>query len=368
MIHTACLPVAKCASLAPFFCGLHFCLLNHCLCFCFSCGTRGCIGFYLLLLFLWSSSFSSPLSFWLHGLWLVFFSFIWFSSLNCALLCNASAKVGMSPASKSNCPWLASSVVVLWFQKQLGLEVSKAFAQMLGVQLHCLLFSSLGGGMYVSLQRRAQKCMNLIAFRYSFARSTHRILREGSSSKIKMCVLLQRHAIKNFEMYASLQRRAQTCMKQANDVRGSSQHTKIIVLPHRICFPRSVFSDRARCNPTALSMELVDEWYQIIESKTPPKVKMLNKGLNVALDAVKRKGRKALLLTHVKILFMQAHGKVCSMCLRYDVVRTVRQGTRPPVQERDPSALHLQKRSTSPSFLTEAMGRPIKLHKDTRGA
>ena len=52
------------------------------------------------------------------------------------------------------------------------------------------------------------------AFRYSFARSTRRILREGSSSKIKMCVSLQRRAINNFEMYVSLQRRAQKCMKE----------------------------------------------------------------------------------------------------------------------------------------------------------
>ena len=66
--------------------------------------------------------------------------------------------------------------------------------------------------MYVSLQRRAQKCMES-AFRYSFARSTHRILREGSSSKIKMRVSLQRRAIKNFQMYVSLQR--QKCMKSS---------------------------------------------------------------------------------------------------------------------------------------------------------
>ena len=49
------------------------------------------------------------------------------------------------------------------------------------------------------------------ALRYSFARSAHRILREGSSSKIKTCVSLQRRAIKNLEMYVSLQRRAQKC-------------------------------------------------------------------------------------------------------------------------------------------------------------
>ena len=47
------------------------------------------------------------------------------------------------------------------------------------------------------------------ACRCSFVRWTHRILREGSSSKMKICVSLQRRAIKNLEMYVSLQRRAQ---------------------------------------------------------------------------------------------------------------------------------------------------------------
>ena len=47
-----------------------------------------------------------------------------------------------------------------------------------------------------------------------------------------MRVSLQRHAIKNFEMYVSLQqRRVQKCMKQVSDVHGTSRHTKIIVLP-----------------------------------------------------------------------------------------------------------------------------------------
>ena len=81
---------------------------------------------------------------------------------------------------------------------------------------------------HVWLQRRAQKCMKF-TFRYNFARSTHRILREGSSSKIKMCVALQRRAIKNLQMYVSLQRRAQKCMKQVSDVHGTSRHTKIMV-------------------------------------------------------------------------------------------------------------------------------------------
>ena len=52
--------------------------------------------------------------------------------------------------------------------------------------------------MYVSLQSHAQKCMKF-AF-HSFARS----MREGSSSQTKTCVPLQRRAIKNFEMYVSL--------------------------------------------------------------------------------------------------------------------------------------------------------------------
>ena len=49
------------------------------------------------------------------------------------------------------------------------------------------------------------------AFRYSFARSTHRFLREGSSAKSKMCLALQRRAFPNFKMYVSLQRCAQKC-------------------------------------------------------------------------------------------------------------------------------------------------------------
>ena len=84
--------------------------------------------------------------------------------------------------------------------------------------------------MSVWLQRRAQKCMKF-AFRYSFARSTHRILREGSSSKFKMRVSLQRRAIKNFQMQVSLQPRAQKYMKQVTDAHRSALDTKIIVLP-----------------------------------------------------------------------------------------------------------------------------------------
>ena len=60
---------------------------------------------------------------------------------------------------------------------------------------------------------------------------TRRILREGSSSKSKMCVSLQRRAIQNFKMYVLLQRRAQKCMNPPHDVRGNPRHTKITILP-----------------------------------------------------------------------------------------------------------------------------------------
>ena len=46
-----------------------------------------------------------------------------------------------------------------------------------------------------------------------------------------MCVSLQRRAIQNFKMYVSLQRRAQKCMKWAHGVGSRPRHTKIIVLP-----------------------------------------------------------------------------------------------------------------------------------------
>ena len=61
--------------------------------------------------------------------------------------------------------------------------------------------------------------------------STHRILREGSSRKSKMCVSLQRRAIQNFKMYVLLQRRAPKCMNPAHDVRGNPRHAKISILP-----------------------------------------------------------------------------------------------------------------------------------------
>ena len=69
------------------------------------------------------------------------------------------------------------------------------------------------------------------AFRHSFVQSTHRILREGSSSKSKMCVSLQRRAIQNFKTYVLLQRGAQKRMNPAHDVRGNPRHTKITISP-----------------------------------------------------------------------------------------------------------------------------------------
>ena len=53
------------------------------------------------------------------------------------------------------------------------------------------------------------------AFRYSFARSTHRILRDSSSSKIKTCVSLQRRAFKIWKCTTS-QRRAQQLAPDKN--------------------------------------------------------------------------------------------------------------------------------------------------------
>ena len=69
------------------------------------------------------------------------------------------------------------------------------------------------------------------AFRHSFVPSTHRILREGSSSKSKMCVSLQRRAIPHFKIHVLLQRRAPKCMNPAHDVRGDPRHAKISILP-----------------------------------------------------------------------------------------------------------------------------------------
>ena len=69
------------------------------------------------------------------------------------------------------------------------------------------------------------------AFRHNFVPSPHRILREGSSSKSKMRVSLQRRAIPHFKIHDLLQRRTQKCMNQAQEARGNTRHTKITILP-----------------------------------------------------------------------------------------------------------------------------------------
>ena len=68
------------------------------------------------------------------------------------------------------------------------------------------------------------------AFRYSFARSTHRFLREGSSAKSKMCLALQRRAFPNVTMCVSPQRRAQKCMSLSTMNRPASRKRKCKVL------------------------------------------------------------------------------------------------------------------------------------------
>ena len=92
------------------------------------------------------------------------------------------------------------------------------------------------------------------AFRHSFAQSTHWILREGSSSKIKTCVSLQRRAIQNFKMNVSLLLRAQKGMNPARDVRGNPRQTKITILPQwregcaelKICVSSQFWTSGAR--------------------------------------------------------------------------------------------------------------------------
>ena len=68
------------------------------------------------------------------------------------------------------------------------------------------------------------------AFRYSFARWTHRFLREGSSAKSKMCLALQRRAFPNVTMRVSPQRRAQKCMNLSTVNRPASRTQKCEVL------------------------------------------------------------------------------------------------------------------------------------------
>ena len=60
--------------------------------------------------------------------------------------------------------------------------------------------------------------------------STHRFLREGSSAKSKMCLALQRRAFPNFKMYVSQQRRAQKCMNLSTVNRPASRTQKCYVL------------------------------------------------------------------------------------------------------------------------------------------
>ena len=64
-------------------------------------------------------------------------------------------------------------------------------------------------------------------FRYSFARSTHRFLREGSSAKSKMCLALQRRAFPNVTMHVSLQRRAQKMYESIDREPTRFAHTKM---------------------------------------------------------------------------------------------------------------------------------------------
>ena len=75
------------------------------------------------------------------------------------------------------------------------------------------------GSMCWALKRPVQCAEQFLklktAFRYSFARSTHRILRDSSSSKIKMCVSLQRRAFKIWKCTTS-QRRAQQLAADKN--------------------------------------------------------------------------------------------------------------------------------------------------------
>ena len=68
-----------------------------------------------------------------------------------------------------------------------------------------------------------------MAFRYSFARSTHRFLREGSSAKSKMCLALQRRAFVTMPR-VSPQRRAQKCMNLSTMNRPASRKRKCKVL------------------------------------------------------------------------------------------------------------------------------------------
>ena len=97
--------------------------------------------------------------------------------------------------------------------------------------VRCFLQVSKNSASKTSVSRDASDNFHQkFAFRYSFARSTHRFLREGSSTKSKMCLALQRRAFPNFQMYVSLQRRAQKCMNPSTVNRPASRTQKCEVL------------------------------------------------------------------------------------------------------------------------------------------
>ena len=81
------------------------------------------------------------------------------------------------------------------------------------------------------LPKRAFRAMLPTIFtKKQSTQSTHRFLREGSSAKSKMCLALQRRAFPNFKMYVSLQRRAQKCMNLSTVNRPASRTQKSEVL------------------------------------------------------------------------------------------------------------------------------------------
>ena len=82
------------------------------------------------------------------------------------------------------------------------------------------------------------------AFRYSFAQSTHRFLREGSSAKSKMCFALQRRAFPNVTMCVSPQRRAQKCMNLSTVNRPASRTQKCEVLLQFWAIDTTFFCER----------------------------------------------------------------------------------------------------------------------------
>ena len=83
---------------------------------------------------------------------------------------------------------------------------------------------------HVHYNARSKSWSLKFAFRYSFARATHRFLREGSSTKTQMCLALQRRALPNVRMRVSLQRRTQKCMNLSDIARSPSRNEKCKVL------------------------------------------------------------------------------------------------------------------------------------------